>query len=87
MAKGLLTLAIVAATILFAGWNHGSAAAEYEGKDWRKALEQVPCDHIKKNGNGSWTVKGDVTAGGNREHNPRIADGGRISIIEKHCPK
>ncbi len=46
----------------------------YNAKTWNEALSIVPCDHVKKNPNGSWAVSATIVIDKERFVDPTIAE-------------
>jgi hypothetical protein len=61
-------------------------AQAIEGANWEEVLNRVPCERVKKNDNGSWSVAGTIIIQGARFDSPTVSEQERSNILEKHCP-
>jgi hypothetical protein len=60
-----------------------------EAANLNEALEKVPCEHFKKNDNGTWSLT-EVTLGANKNAPSEsliVAYPEQVGILEKRCPK
>ncbi|MGO9234911.1 MAG: hypothetical protein ACLP4V_12860 [Methylocella sp.] len=57
----------------------------YNAKTWNEALSIVPCDHVKKNPNGSWAVSATIVIDKERFVDPTIAEKEQADILQKRC--
>jgi hypothetical protein len=60
-----------------------------EAANLNEALEKVPCEHFKKNDNGTWSLT-EVTLGANKSAPSEsliVTHPQQVGILEKRCPK
>ena len=58
MRKVLVPL--VVGLLAVASPSVADTSADYSGSDWADAISSIPCDHLTRNENGTWTVRGTV---------------------------
>ena len=78
----------LAALFLFAASLPASAEV-VQAANLNEALEKVPCEHFKKNDNGTWSLK-EVTMGADKNTSSErliIADPQLVEILDKRCAK
>jgi hypothetical protein len=74
------------AILVFACSASALLAQTIEAANWNDVLEKVPCEKVKKNENGSWSVTATVIIQGARFENPTVTEQERSTVLEKHCP-
>jgi hypothetical protein len=65
------------------------SAGVVEAANLNEALEKVPCEHFKKNNNGTWSLT-EVTMRADKNTSSEsliIADPQQVEILEKRCSK
>ena len=60
-------------------------AADFTGSDWADAISNIPCDHMTKNADGTWTVRGTVQIAEIVFVNPTLNDENSLLASQK-CP-
>ena len=78
----LVTLFLFAASL-------PASAEVVQAANLNEALEKVPCEHFKKNDNGTWSLK-EVMMGVDKNTSSErliIADPQLVEILDKRCSK
>jgi hypothetical protein len=78
----------LAVLFLFAASLPASAEV-VQAANLNEALEKVPCEHFKKNNNGTWSLA-EVTMGTDKNTSSElliIADPQMVEILDKRCSK
>jgi hypothetical protein len=51
-----------------------------------EALEKIPCEHVKKEGDGLWSAADAIEIPNERSEHPKISDPKQTAILERRCP-
>ncbi len=62
------------------------AADEIKAATWAEALERIPCEQVKKDDAGSWSVTGPVEIQGRHFDNHALTEREEIAVLERRCP-
>jgi hypothetical protein len=62
------------------------AADEIKAATMAEALEKIPCEHVKKEGDGLWSATDAIEIPNARSEHPKISDPKQTAILERRCP-
>ena len=85
----IATMRIYLAIMLLLSVSFSAKAAVVEAANLNEAIEKAPCDHFRKNANGTWSLK-EVAM--RADKNPSlessiIADPQQVQALDTRCPK
>ena len=78
----LFAISVFAALI----WIAPVSADEIKAATMAEALEKIPCEHVKKEGDGLWSATEAIEVPNERSEHPKISDPKQIAILERRCP-
>jgi hypothetical protein len=74
VAMRKLLLPVAAAFFYSLSPSIADTSADFSGSDWEEAVSNIPCDHLRRNGDGTWTVQGTVRIAEITFVNPTLSD-------------
>jgi hypothetical protein len=77
-----LALSLFAALV----WITPVSADEIKAATMAEALEKIPCEHVKKEGDGLWSANDAIEVPNARSEHPKISDPKLTAILERRCP-
>jgi hypothetical protein len=84
-----MRVCLTAVFLLAASLPASAEVVQVEAATMDEAIEKVPCEHLKKNANGTWALT-DVTIGADKITSSEsliIADPQQVEVLNKRCPK
>jgi hypothetical protein len=89
MQFGSFIMRVYLTVVLLLAANFPAIAEVVKPENMDEAIEKVPCEHFKKNANGTWSLT-EVAMGTNKNASLEsliIADPQQVEALEKRCSK